>query len=187
MSPQVIAALIGIFGGCLAGFVTARLTWRHEGEKWRRAREDAASADLRAGVQQLILALASAVHSMCWLTWLAEKGPAKMTAERIAAYDDELHKVLPQILGYHALVSSLRPQVYQRFNEFIEKVYITDQKIGAAALKCIPGVPASCQELAGFYPTSGELEAELKQLVRSLLANLTRLSEAELVAAKLSS
>jgi hypothetical protein len=75
------------------------------GQPQKRARDDALTADLRNALQQLILTIASSVHSMCWLTWLANTDLAKVTKARIDQYDNEMHKLLPQFLGQHALVN----------------------------------------------------------------------------------
>ena len=110
MSSEVAIALIGIISSAFVAWVTARLTWRLELQRWKRARDDTLTADLRNGLQQLILTIASAAHAMCWLTWLANADPDKVTESRIDQYDNEMHKLLPQLLGQHALVASLRPQ-----------------------------------------------------------------------------
>lgn len=94
MPKEVVVALLGIVGSAIAAWLAARVSWRLESQKWRRTRDDMHTADLRTGLNQLILAISSAAHSMCWLTWLAQADATKMTTARIDKYNEEMHNRL---------------------------------------------------------------------------------------------
>jgi|APTNR8051073442_1049403.scaffolds.fasta_scaffold68376_1 hypothetical protein len=182
MANEVAVALIGVASAAFVAWATAKLTWRLELQKWRRARDDLHTGDLRAGLQQLILTISAATHSMCWLTWLASADPTKLTQERVNKYDAEMHRLLPKLLGYHALVASLRPQTYRRFDALIGSIFKADRDIGNASLKFIEGQSASAAALAALHPTSMKLESQIPQTVRAVLADITRADDAKFFA-----
>jgi hypothetical protein len=179
MPKEVVVAILGVISSALVAWFVARASWRLELQKWRRTRDDAHTSDLRAGLQQLILTISSAAHSMCWLTWLADADASKLTKERVIQYDAEMHKVLPQLLGSHALVASLRPQTYRRFKDLIDEIFDVDRAIGNACLKFVPGVPATAEELKALHARATKIEDKLPETVRSVLRDITRPDEAE--------
>jgi hypothetical protein len=184
MSKEVAIALIGVVSSAFVAWITARLTWRLELQRWKRARDDVLTADLRNGLQQLILTIASSVHSMCWLTWLADTDPAKVTKARIDLYDDEMHKLLPQLLGQLALVASLRPQTYWIFKDLIDELFDADRSIGAAALRVVPGEPETVVSLSSLHERSLSIEDRIPEVVRSVLEDITRADESRFLKAR---
>jgi hypothetical protein len=56
------------------------------------SREDVISTALSEAVQLLTMKMSTALHSMCWLTWLARTAPERVTKQRLDLYDDEQHK-----------------------------------------------------------------------------------------------
>jgi len=103
---------------------------------------------LRTTLQQLAVKLAAAVHSMCWLTWLATAAPSRITQERIDIYDKELHELLPQITGLQAVVAAIDQAAYTRLAALVDRVVEADWKIGHASLEFKPGDSKSTQALA---------------------------------------
>ena len=180
MNTQIAVALIGMFGGWIAGWLAAKTNWRAEIHKWRRSRDDLIATDLRNGLQQLTLKLASSVHSMCWLTWLASQGPDKLTQTRIDAYDKEMHELLPQIMGLHAVVASIRPDTYANLKDFIERIYDVDLAIGNASLLFSAGSLDSAHPLAACYKDATLLDEELPAVVRSIISDVAKVPESEL-------
>jgi hypothetical protein len=179
MPKEVLVALIGVASSAFVGWLTARLTWRLELQKWKRTRDDVHIADLRIGLQQLILTIASSAHSMCWLTWLANTDPGKVTKERLDQYDAEMHKLLPQLLGQHALVASLRPQTYWKLKDIIDELFDTDRAIGDASLRVIPGITGTVENLGSLHERSMSIEARIPNTVRSVLGDITRADESK--------
>jgi hypothetical protein len=177
MSKEVAVALIGVVSSAFVAWITARLTWRLELQRWKRARDDVLTADLRNGLQQLILTIASSVHSMCYLTWVANADPAKVTKSRIDLYDDEMHKLVPQLLGQHALLASLRPPTYWIFKDLIDEIFDADSSIGKAALIVVPGKPETVVSLSKIHERILSIEGRIPKAVRSVLADITRPDE----------
>jgi hypothetical protein len=173
MSKEIFVAIIALFGSGFVSWFAAKASWRLELGKWRRARDDIKMSDLRSGLQQLIFTASLAAHSMCWLTWLADSDPVRVTKDRLDQYDAEMHKLLPQLLGNLAFVASIRPATYGRFKELIDDIFIADGKIATAAIKIIPGVPGTASQLATLLPASQALEKKILDTVRSVLANVT--------------
>jgi hypothetical protein len=172
MPKEVVIALIGVGSSAFVAWLTARLTWRLEIQKWRRARDDIHTADLRSGLEKLILTISSAVHSMCWLTWLASSDPSKVSKERIDQYDNEMHILLPQLLGQHALVASLRPQTYVDLKQLIDRIFAADRKIGNAALKVVHGDLETVTDLGILYKTVLSIEGKIPITVESVLCDI---------------
>jgi hypothetical protein len=184
MSGEVAIALLGIVSSAFVAWVTARLTWRLELQRWKRARDDTLTADLRNGLQQLIMTIASAAHAMCWLTWLANADPDKVTESRIEQYDTEMHKLLPQLLGHHALVASLRPQVYNVFKDLIDEVFFADRLIGEAALRVVPGKTVTVAALSDLYERALSIEEKIPKVVYSVLEDITRADESSFLSGR---
>ncbi len=86
----VLGAVIGATAAILAAALTSwrllhleriRITENREFERSRleSSREDVLSTELADAVQQLAIKMATALHSMCWLTWLARTAPDQVT------------------------------------------------------------------------------------------------------------
>ena len=114
---------------------------------------------------------------MCWLTWLANADPHKVTESRIDQYDKKMDKLLPQLLGQHALVASLRPQIHRVFKDLIDEVYDADRLIGDAALRVVPGKPETVLALRSLYERSLSIKDRIPKAVHSVLEDITRADE----------
>ena len=164
MEPA-LASLLGAAIGATAGITGGALTaWRQgqlEQAKWVRARKDAVASDLRTTLQQLAVKLAAAVHSMCWLTWLAKASPGRVTQERIDAYDREMHELLPQITGLEAVVAAIDQSAYTRLAAVVARVVEADWVIGHASLEFKPGDGRSAEALAACDSATQKLHRDL--------------------------
>src|SRR4051794_2714118 len=103
----VLGALVGAGAGIAGALLTTWLQLRLERRRSHQTREDAIAKELSGAVQQLTIKMASSVHSMCWLTWLAESGPDRVQQANLDAYDTEQHKFVPEILGYLSTVAAV--------------------------------------------------------------------------------
>jgi len=141
----ILGALIGATGAIAAGAFTSwwllrleriRIDENRDLERIRldSSREDVISKELADAVQQLAIKMSAALHSMCWLTWLARVAPERVTKERLDLYDSELHKTLPEISGYSTTVAALDRGVYKKIQPFVTAVYGLDAFIGKAGL-----------------------------------------------------
>jgi hypothetical protein len=96
-------------------------------------RADALAKELSTAVQQLTISIASAIHSMGWLTWLAAARPDQLTQARIDKYDDEQHSTLPKIFGYLATTAALDTTLYELLRENVQEIFALDAEIGKAS------------------------------------------------------
>ncbi|TGE21609.1 hypothetical protein E5K00_15125 [Hymenobacter aquaticus] len=161
----VVAAIIGIAAGVISGVLSARYQSRIEHEKWQRALSDGFRSELRATVQQLTHKLSEAIHSMCWLTWQAEYGPEKLTQERIDQYDEEMHRLLPQIIGLHAVLAGMDYEVFSQLRGIVDDALKQDAGIGYAHLAFTEQDKSSARGLASQHEQAVALESQLSQAV----------------------
>jgi hypothetical protein len=157
----VIGAAAGIVGGGLSGQRQAQL----EREKWVRGVSDAFTTELRSSVKALTTKLAEATHSMCWLCWLASFGAERLTQERIAQYDNEMHVLLPQITGLHAVIAGIDYDVYLKLKPLVEQLLKLDAMIGHAGLDFVPDAPKSAGRLAELLKQATSLERTVSEVV----------------------
>jgi hypothetical protein len=161
-----IGAAAGISGGLLVGWRQGRI----EHDKWLRSREDAIAADLRATLHQLTIKVAAAVHSMCWLTWLAREGPDRLSQARIDAYDAEMHVLLPEITGLQAAVAAIDGAAFGELSAIIESVIQADWRVGTAGLQFVEREPKSAKDLAACYEMTLELHRALPSAVAAVIS-----------------
>lgn len=169
-----IGALAGITGGMLASWRQTQL----EREKWLRGRDDVLANELRVSLQQLTVKLAGAMHSMCWLTWLAKQAPQRLTENRITEYDNEMHELLPQITGLHAMVAALDRASFDRLSGLVERVLVADERIGRASLEFMTGSSDSATALAACFEETMLLERTIPQVVADVISPKTQSSQA---------
>lgn len=157
----LIGALAGVAGGWLTGYRQAAL----EREKWLRGISDNFANELRSAVKELTTELAKAAHSMCWLCWLANKGPEQLTRERIFQYDQEMHGSLPRISGLHAVIAGMDQAVHVALAPLVSRAIKLDAAIGEAGLRFEAGRPETVAPLAACHEGSQVLERELHHVV----------------------
>lgn len=131
-TATILGALVGATAVILTTIVTT--LWQHRTEQKRiletrnleRSREetsrvDVISTEVAGAVRQLAIKMSTALHSMCWLTWLARSAPDQVTKAKLDLYDSEQHKTLPEIGGYSTTVAALDQNVYKKFNRLSGK------------------------------------------------------------------
>ena len=157
----VLTAVATIAAGGATGLLGGYLQSRAALMNWRRARSDAVhklAADL---IKDVATSIASAGHSACWLTWKAQAAPSAVTDADIQRYDDEMHELLPKILGGQAALSTLCRDAGERVKEAADLISVEDAKIGEACIAFKQGATAQlglCHECAlKAYQRSVEL------------------------------
>jgi hypothetical protein len=145
----IVATVLGAIAGATAVILGANLTSRRqlqgvrmtleenrtlEDARLRTSREDLIITAPTDAVQPLAMKMSTALHSMCWLTWLARTAPERVTKERLDLYDAEQHKTLPEIGGYSTTVAALDKGVHEKIEPLIKEIYDLDWVIGEAGL-----------------------------------------------------
>jgi len=141
-----------------------------ERSKWLRAREDAIAQELRLAVLQLSIKMATALHSMCWLTWVAEDHSDHISSDRFKSYDDELHKLLPEIAGSLAAVAALDKDTYKQLAPITEQIYGIDFDIGEAGLLWEETPVEGCKALVKCYEKATALEKGLPKMIANIVS-----------------
>ena len=91
----------------------------------------AIGGELRESVWKLTVTMASMLYSMCWLTWSADRR-GTLTDKDVWQYDEEVHKLSPEILGHLTSVAALDLNVYERLEPLVWELFDMDVKIGNA-------------------------------------------------------
>jgi hypothetical protein len=124
-------AIIGIFGGWLAGRYSARAAL----DSWRRSRKDSADTLAVQAIKDLATELARAAHYACWITWKAKYDPSRLQDADIERYDAEMHESLPKLLGAQAALASIDGRSADSTEKAVETLCSLDVSIGEACVK----------------------------------------------------
>lgn len=139
--------------------------------KWPRLREDAIIQDLRTDFRELTVKTASALHSMCWLTWAAREGAEHLKQEQINSYNREMHELFPHITGRLASIAAIDREIFDCLDDVIKDLIDLDWKIGKAALRYIEGQAETARELAECHGAASELEENLPLRIVEVVTN----------------
>lgn len=104
-------------------------------EAWSRARSDIAAKLAVDALRETVTALASAGHSQCWVTWKAQFDALSLSAADLDRYDEEMHGLLPKILGGQAALLSLNPVAAADLQEAVNEITRKDFDIGNACVR----------------------------------------------------
>ena len=170
----VLGALVGASAGISGALLTTWLQLRLEQRRSRQSREDAIARELSGSIQQLTTRMASSVHSMCWLTWLAATRGDRVTQANLDAYDAEQHRILPEILGYMGTVAAVDVGVYQALKPHVDEIFMLDGRIGSIGLSLDRDHETAVRELAGCYLTMTRLEQSLPTVVGNIVSERLR-------------
>ena len=152
-----IGGLLTIAAGIVSGVVAARWQSKIESEKWIRQKGDTFESQLLNNVRDFTTSIASALHSMCWLCWLAENGPERLTRMNIKLYDEEMHVMLPRIAGISAVIAGMDYQMYEKIMPVVTDIYKLDVAIGLAGLEYQECQPNTAKALATHFQGSVQL------------------------------
>jgi hypothetical protein len=109
------------------------LAIKFEEAKWPIAREDALAAEFRVAIENTVLPMMSAVHSVCWLTWFASEFSDEFTKEHLEKYDKEAHELLPKVSGYMVLVAAYDKKGFEVLRGHVNSLYELDSDVGTFA------------------------------------------------------
>jgi len=173
----LVGALIGFSGSVLAIVLTPRAQRALEEAKLRSARQDAMHKELLVRIQTLTADLASAAHSICWLSWAA--GHGTLTKKMITEYDRELHLILPKIIGGVGAVASLDEELAQTAKKLHDEIVGLDANIGAVTAGSGTDLKTVAEELKDVHPGAYVFATEtLYELGDAARAKTNKLLEA---------
>ena len=170
----VIAGLTALVGVVIGGLLTVWHQRQLEKDKAENARADALAKELAAAVQQLAISMASAVHSMLWLAWVAHARPDRLSQVRIDKYDDEQHVSLPKILGFLSTATALDTKIYAPLRKRVERIYGYDVAIAAAGLRFKDDPVGAAKELGALRDELIEFEHELPLAIGDIVGERLR-------------
>jgi xanthosine utilization system XapX-like protein len=165
LPPPVVAALIALSGVMIGWLVTALIQRSMDKSKAATARADSLARETSASAQQLTINAATALHSMCWLTWLAEKRPGQFSQQHIDNYNEEMHKTLPKISAHLATVAALDMRLYDALNPLVEDIYALDEHLGKTAQSFSIDKHATTRDIGAKYDEIKEKERSLAKRV----------------------
>lgn len=170
----LIGAIVALSGGIAIGLLTVWHQRSLERDKAGNARADALARELAGAVQQLVINIASALHSMCWLTWLAAARPDQLTQSKIDKYDDEQHETLPRILAYLATTAALDMKLHDELRKTVDEVFDLDSEIGRAGLNFRDDAAGTARTLATYYEKMRDLERNLPRSLGDVVGTRLR-------------
>jgi hypothetical protein len=140
-------------------------------------REDALSGEFREALENVVLPLMSAIHSICWLTWLVAEFPNKVSIDNLNKYDKEAHALLPKVSGYLALVAAYDEQVFIQLKTHVRKLYELDSNVGTFTHKLLSAIDLNdeseikknIQRLTQYHDQAVRLEDEIPSSVADLI------------------
>lgn len=97
-------------------------------------------------------------------------GPSRLTQERVDQYDKEMHTLLPQISGLHAVIAGMDQQVHADLAPLVERAIELDAAIGDAGLSFVVGEAETAIELAKHHESSMVLEKQLHHVVAEAIS-----------------
>ncbi len=166
-----IAAILGgcaaLIGGWIVGVRELRIEknrLQHEFNKLEHAQLVSLSKEKRELLQLSIEKLASATHSMCWITWLSTVEPERINENRVNQYDEEMHRLLPQIIGLQARVATYSKDLGQKILEMNVDITNLDVCIATSSLKYIGGNKSCINELRECHFKSSDLHEKLARM-----------------------
>lgn len=140
-----------------------------EAAKWPISRENAHAHELRATIQQLTKHMSAALHSMFWLTWVAERKEERLTAERIDAYDEEMHRLLPEISGLLSATAALDGPTFESISPLVEELYKIDYQIGLAQLELEESRESGVKGFIKCFKRATDLDRDLPRRTADII------------------
>jgi hypothetical protein len=169
-----LAALVAATAAIAAASLTTWRALKSEQSRIEEDREKVISEALSDAIQQLTMKMAASLHSMCWLTWLAKRGPARVNRKRLDLYDKEQHKVLPEILGHLSIVAALDAKMHNKLRELVYAIYELDEYIGRTGLLLESKPELMIRNLVAADKVMIELEMQLPEIVGDIVSNRVR-------------
>jgi hypothetical protein len=160
---SILTAVIGLASALIAGFLAGRRTARLEYEK-----------ETRLAIAQVARGIGAATHTMSWLTWKATFQPHHLNDAHVEAYDEDMHKLYPELTGSLALTAALNNNAYERLRDIADDVYNLDNKIAQATTAVLDEADGGAQIVAALYEEARSLEKNSKARLADIMATISR-------------
>ena len=168
----VLTALVALVGGYLSGRRESGL----EFEKWLRTREDDLAKEARLAVAELVHKLASATHSIVWLTWKATERPFEFTQQAVSTYDEEMHMLIPDIVGALAVISALDKdrRMYNTLAPLVSEFFVLDYKLAQTTPSILDSSNQQAHEIAEIHGSAWSLNRRLEKEVTAMFVEISQ-------------
>ena len=179
-TATLIAAIVAASAALTNAVFTARRQSRLEQEKWSRARDDEkarweqgrqdrADEALRLALADVARQIAVAAQAISWLTWKAAHEPSQLTAADVAAYNEDIKAVMPNIVAAHLLVVALDRSTDGIIKPIVRDLYRLDQTVALAAAKIAISPQECLAQLRELFQQSDSFLVELHDQFSSML------------------
>jgi hypothetical protein len=132
----LLGTAIGAFAGVIGSLLAARQQNRAEQTRLRAGRLDELVKAERQALLHLTELLATGTHEIAWLAWLATNRPDdEEFRKEIAAYDQRMKQLLPQLMAAEAGAAGLSRNAFDRIDPLVETLLRMDADVGVEAAK----------------------------------------------------
>lgn len=135
-----------------------------EHEKLAASHKSLLDQETRTAIQSCVAQIASATHSMCWLLWMITVDENRFTAQRVEKYDEEMHRLLPEIIGLIARIRAYDPDTAKRISKLSRKLEDLDARIGEACIEYLNAKDGWKNKLLELYGKTQEMYSKLSKL-----------------------
>jgi|GEM_PF-2629203 len=125
-----IGALTSLLGNLISSFIQAQ----QEEKKWRRSMELQGYQNLQTAIAELTREMSLIVHEIMFLTWTARIEPERVSPERIEAYDQEIHKLLPRFWSTLNYVAALDSDTYFQLLPLAQSITKLEDEVDKASM-----------------------------------------------------
>jgi hypothetical protein len=175
MDPT-LAGLIGAGIGAIAGLLGSIYSgWnqiRSQREMWLRERHGGLIDSLRSQAADVAKNMFELQHSMEWICWGASTDPDSVNRDTISQYDEEVHQVIPKLLGSLAVTAMLRLDVYEKLNQLGDEIFAIESEIARAVRSFDESPGASIAVLRAHHPGATQLYKTLPPRLHAIAGEI---------------
>lgn len=147
-------------------------------EKARIAADTTLAGDKRKTLYAFATATQSLVHSMCWLSWDA-KTRGNVRIEIAKQYDEEAHKLLPEIFSQLAVLRLLDKELHSSAYEHASRLTKLDVEFGEAIIAAENNNSEGTKMLGGLHKKSAALQFDIDTLFGGKLYQIDMANKSE--------
>ena len=179
-TATLIAAIVAASAALANAVFAARRQSRLEQEKWSRARDDEkarweqgrqdrADEALRLALADVARQIAIAAQAISWLTWKAAHAPSQLDSADVAAYNENIKAVMPNVVSAHLLVVALDRSTDGIVKPIVHDLYRLDQAVALAAAKVATSPQECLAQLGELFHQSNRFFLDLHDQFASVM------------------